>query len=312
MDDDEFKDILKLVSTQDLEAAGSQLTLFQAHALMHYLKSSKNGEEKFLPLLVGMSQELFYELLETVNKTEWQILKATSVTEALQHKLTLLLHDLREEHVALIEVCEEIRATIEKIQLDNISKIEILAIKDQIDSIDHLIERRLFMVNNALTLAWNSNRLDLIDGLGDLKDAYLRASCNLIGHAKDQNKASNGLYKILDDRLDQVYSIKDGYQNRLMPFLDKEPAREALTSFGVFYIEDYWELGLLPKLSSLKEFKDIIHKATSEDKIVYLQGLLTQVDISLEKLGLVDVKSLKDAGIFSKEMLKDFIRVRHS
>lgn len=310
--DDEFKEILKLVSKQDLEAAGSQLTLFQAHALLQYLKKIKNGEEKFLPLLVGMSQGLFYELLETVNKTEWQILKATSVTEALQHKLTLLLHDLKEEVEALMEVCEQIRLTIEKIQLDNISKIEILAIKDQIDSIDHLIERRTFMVNNALTLAWNSNRLDLIDGLGELKDAYLRASYNLIGHAKEQNSVSSGLYKNLDDRLDQVYSIKEGTPNRLLLFQDHEPAREALTSFGIFYIEDYWEFGLLPSLSTLKEFKNVIHNASSEEKVLYLEGLLTQVEVMLEKLGLVDVKSLKNAGIFSKEMLKDYIKARKS
>ena len=301
--EEDLDHILKLENKQEIEAAASTLTLRQAHALLkHLFKKDKHSEEKLMPLLVGMDQKLFYQLLQDIDDTECALLKEIGPTEALLHKLTLLAHDWKEDLASVGNIFEEIQSTIAAFQPNSVTSQEILRAKENIDGLDQIVERRLNILNAALMIAWNTTRVDLIDHLSSLKEIYRRTTALLLGHGKSDTQPATGLYKSLEDRLNQVFSLA---QNAPIP--DAEPAIEALTSFGIFYLEDYWELGLLPEFKSFKELKHLLGQKTHQEKALILEKIVAQAEDTLKAKGLIDVKSLKEANIYTKEMLREYL-----
>lgn len=307
---EDIEKILKLSNKHDLEQAGNHLDLKQAHHILHSLVTGKFPAEKFLPILVGMNQSIFYQLLGNPSREEENLLKEFGATEPLLHKLAMLAHDWKQDLEALVKDIYEITAKIESINLSQITKKDIFTTRRRIDEFDHYIEEHLAILNCALTIAWNSKRVDLIDSLSTLKDLYLRTSSILIGHTKMNDANATGLYKKLEDRLNQVYSYDA--ELSVAPFNDHDPAIEALTSFGIFYLEDYVELGLLPHIRSIKDLKNSLRKQNIQELTPYLETILSQVEETLNSLGLKNVKAFKDAKIYSKDVLKEYLQAKLS
>lgn len=296
--------ILKLTDKQELERAGSSLDLSETHQIFHLLAEQKIQAEQFLPLMVGINQGIFTQFLETLSSEEELILKELGSMEPLLHKLAILSHDLKQDLEALVKNVYEITAKIAAINLEQITKQDIFTRRRVIDELDSNIENHIKILNNALAIAWNSKRVDLIDSLSTLKDLFLRTSTILIGQPKQADAAASGLYKKLEDRLNQVYS----YDTESSPFNDNDPAIEALTSFGIFYLEDYVELGLLPDVRSIKDLKHALKTKSFQELNSYLESILAQVEKTLKNLGLINVKSFKDAKIYSRDILKEYIQ----
>lgn len=302
---EDIEDILKLSNKHDLEQAGNNLDLGQAHQILYFLIAEKLPADKFLPILVGMSQGIFYQLMGSLSPEEEHLFKEFGSTEPLLHKLAILAHDWKQDLEALVKDIYEVAAKIESINLTLITKQDIFTTRKEIDELDHFIEEHLLILNCALIIAWNSKRVDLIDSLSTLKDLYLRTFSILIGHTKVNDANATGLYKKLEDRLNQVYSYDSEFT--LAPFNDLDPAIEALTSFGIFYLEDYVELGLLPDIRSVKDLKSSLRKKNIQELTPYLESIIAQVEETLKSLGLKNVKSFKDAKIYSKDMLKEYL-----
>lgn len=297
--------ILKLKTNLELEAAGNQLNLSETHALFETLnKQSKESVEKLSPILVGMPLPIFYSLLSELDPSEYELLKEICPTEALQHKLFLLANDWKLELENLTKRIIQLQKHIAGVNLDQLNKKDIFKFKNSIDFLDERFEERNKILDSALTLAWNTTRTDLIDALSHLKDLYKKVDALLIGHASLKDKGPTGLYKNLEERLNMVYSW-EGEEHRLTPLQDSDPAIEALASLGIYYLEDYFELGLLPDLKSPREIRENLQH--SSEKKITLEQFIETAKQTLSLYGFKDVKSLKDAKIYSKEMLKEHI-----
>lgn len=227
-------------------------------------------------------------------------------TEPLLHKLAILAKDWKENLEGLVKDIYSVAKDIEDLNLEKITKHDIFKLRKSIDEQDHILNEHLSILNGALTLAWNSKRIDLIDSLSTQKDLYLRTSTLLIGNTKQNERKATGLYKKLEDRLNQVYS----YDSEHSPFNDGDPAIEALTSFGIFYLEDYADLGLLPEISSSKDLKALLKAKSFQDLTYFFETLIYQAEETLKSLGLINVKSFKDAKIYSKDLLKEYLHAK--
>ncbi|KAF3361458.1 hypothetical protein PHSC3_002021 [Chlamydiales bacterium STE3] len=301
----DFKDLLSISSKQELEQLGSSSNIEEIHQLFSLISKEKQQVDRILPIIVGMHQGIFYQLLETLSSEEETLFKDFGSSEPLLHKLAMLAHNWKEDLEALVKQIHVISCKITELNLNQITKQEIFSIKQSIDDLDHYLEEHLAILNRALTLAWNSKRIDLIDNLSTLKDLYLRTASILIGQSRVDTANASGLYKKLEDRLNQVYSF--GSELSFAPFKDSDSSLEALTSFGIFYFEDYYDLGLLPNLASREELKKLLRKKTLSELSLFQEKLLSQVEKNLVSLGLPDVTCLKEAKIYSKEILKEYI-----
>ncbi|MGK5594011.1 MAG: hypothetical protein ACSNEK_01465 [Parachlamydiaceae bacterium] len=307
----EPKEILKLSNRTELEQIGSELSLGEIHFLLNHISKEKQYVTKILPILVGLNQGIFYQLIESLSEEEEDLLKNLGASEPLIHKLTVLAHNWKEDLDLLVKAALDISNKIAVLNLSGITKSDIFSIKQSIDDLDQTIEEHIRVLNPALSIAWNSKRIDLIDHLGSLKDFYLRTSLLLVGHSKNASSAPTGLYKKLEERLNHVYSLNNsGFALTLLD--DHEPILEALTSLGIFYLEDYFFLGLLPTISSLKELRNLLRNRTPNELAAIQANLIAEVEKNLSSLGLKDVQSLKNANIYSREILKEFIAARLS
>ena len=77
---------------------------------------------------------------------------------------------------------------------------------------------------------------------------------------------------------------------------DEDPACDALVKFSVWYLQDYFELGLLPEVTNEAEL--------DRDPQRYRE-LARQ---RLHRLGLKTVGDLKRAGIFSRATLAEHVK----
>lgn len=299
-------DILKLSNKQEIEKATASLDLGQIHELITHLQMNKAQVEKFHPILLGMDQGVFYQFLETLSIDEDCFLKEYGLTEPLFHKLSILAHDWKQDLESIVKAVYEIASRIEAINLSQITKQEIFTIKKSIDDFDQSIEKHLQILNYSLSIAWNSKRVDLIDNLSTLKDLFMRAGFLLVGHVKIDDQPATGLYKKLEDRLNQVYS----YNSRpsLEPLNDQDSAIEALTSFGIFYLEDYVFLGLLPEIPTLVDLKNVLKEKNTNELHTFLASAIVKVEESLKAIGLNNVKAFKEAKIYSKDILREYIQ----
>ena len=88
---------------------------------------------------------------------------------------------------------------------------------------------------------------------------------------------------------------------------DDEPAVEGLVKFSVWYLKDYWELGLLPGVEKQADLDIDMEKHTEAERAEYREKLFTLARDTLDQVGLSTVGDLKNAFIFSKQTLQEYI-----
>ena len=195
---------------------------------------------------------------------------------------------------------------LDLIKVEELSRIAILELNKQIDkfSIDFnaLHER----ANKALAIAWNTNRLDLIESFSKVKDSCQKYTAYGIGEPKTLRAAATGLYGKLDQSLFAVFGDpKD--PSDLEALKETEPAMEALVKFSVWYLKDYWEMGLLPSVTNQEDLDLNMEQHTETERAAYREKLFNEVKKNLQKIGLFSVSDLKKAHIFSKKTLHEYI-----
>jgi len=100
----------------------------------------------------------------------------------------------------------------------------------------------LATLNKALQLAWNSNRVDLIEKLSTAKETCQKFVISIIGHPRHAVNPPTGLYARLEARLNAVFGNPSD-PNDIEAAGNDEPAMEALVKFSIWYLKDYWDLG---------------------------------------------------------------------
>lgn len=261
----EFGAVIQNISSKEqLELAGELLTADQILKLF----SDKQLKEKISPILVGMDQDKFEELLLKSSDKQMEVLKSEVYSEALTHHLTLLIHRLEEENLTLFKSLSAIEGAIQGLDPEITSKEAIEALRQQIDAGSDNVHHAREKVKKAMVLVWSSSDIELIDKLNKANSALMRMS------------APSELHALLNQKLFSVYrGLKDD-----------DSAIDGLANFSVWYVEDYIDVGLILPTTHQKR-----------------ETLFQQTRDRLNELNLCTIKDLKEALIFSRQTLKEYI-----
>lgn len=308
-DPDSWKDKIHIVVTtfntlEQLESFSRASSFEQIYEAISWIIDNKDkNQAKFYPLFVGMSHENFLMLLLHGSGDHVAVLKQESISEPVQHHLTLLTHTL----TSALEIQNQLFNNLER-QIGALDKTSIDS--DLIDNLNAGIQALLnsckgteLVTSKALLLAWNSNRSDLIEKLSQIKEHAQKLEKLGVGQPKSSDALSTGLYTLIDKALDNVFRDEQGEV-----IDDNEPALEALVQFSIWYIKDYWEVGLLPHINDAQELELDYSSATEAEQIKHRTVLFETVKNNLEKIGLKTLKDLKENQIYSKAALEIYIK----
>lgn len=271
------------------ERAAAALTLPQ---LLFLLDGDKEAVTfPLAPFFVGLPSALFAQLMENASAPLLALLRVESTCEPLQHHLTLLCHSVAAESEQLSHAVIALGVAIDQLDVMQQGKEEIKRLLQQIDLIADSYQKKEKITANALILAWNSARADLIEKLMILKELLARRRKCEVGYPRTIDSAPSGLYAHLEGCLAKVYS--QGLEER-------DSAIEALARLGIWYLRDYWEVGLLPHVLSLQELEELEGSAEKE-------ALYAAARHRLAELGLKEVSDLTKQMICSKKMLQDYL-----
>lgn len=288
----------QIIDRTHLETLGKAVTAQQTLAIIRSCyRTNVIEQSKLPPFLAGLQESVFRQVLNDAKNTEMSVLKRESLTEQIQHHLTLFIAEMGNtirDYTVSITVLEK---EIDLLSVDELNKDEVLALFERIDAVSTQFNQALEQTNQALALSWNTMRLDLIEKLNAIKDVFHKFSALVIGQPRTAELAPRGLYAKLEEKLFLVYGNPN---NALEIVHDDEPAFNALSKLSIWYVQDYWDIGLLP---GIKNPQLLPEKDLSKNR----ENLIQEAKNNLDKTGLKTVRDLKEALIFSKTTLKDFI-----
>lgn len=295
-----------LEERHQLEAAGSALLAWQALDIFDQYDTERSDYWKLAPLLVGISRHVFFEMLKNASGHHLQILKHEGVIEPVQHHLTLLASKMTAFTNELGMSITTLEQEISQIEATNLGFTELYQFIDNIEQLSVECWSNSEIIDRALAIAWNTDRLDLIENLSLAKEKCQRLLLTDIGHPQSPSERATGLYATLENRLYAVYDIPE--DPKLIHALhDNTPVMEALGKFSIWYLQDYFELGLLPNVKTVDELDLSLKSHTLKECQEHRHKLFSEARHQLEKLGLRTVKDLKQAFIFSHKALKQYI-----
>lgn len=264
-----------------------------------------HNQRSKLPLLfIALPVEIFKNILLNASDLQLNILKQESVTEPLQLHLLHLQHELSGQLQNLNTSIAAIEKEIESINRSAIERAKIEALFQTIRETFLNGQKILNMIDRGLSVVWNTGRGDLIEKFSALKEKNQRCLHTVIGHPREASILPSGLYKYLEDNL---YAIYAGSNDNQTFFDDSDPAIEALSYFAIWHLEDYAELGLIDTNVPLELDSS---KYSEQERLQYRGKLFNVAKSKLEEIGLVTLHDLKRAWIFSKDMLKEYIKAK--
>jgi hypothetical protein len=193
------------------------------------------------------------------------------------------------------------------LNLDEVTSTQIALLTEEIENNANTYQSLLEKINRLLMLIWNTNRTDLIEKLSIAKETVQRVLNMRIGNPKTEVTSSTGLFGHFEQRLSAVYGGADNQQD-IETLDDDEPALEALAKFSIWYLRDYWEIGLLPKITDPQHLIFRQERQLDEHPSSFREKLYQEVQANLKKLQLSTVKDLKQREIFSRATLKEYIQ----
>lgn len=289
---------------KQVEEASKNLSLNQMLNLLSPENVTPDVIKKIPALFTGISIQTFIAFLKQASPAHIIELKKVAMTESLQFKLFLFCHEsiekLDELENELISI-EEMIATLEPKEMGIKEK---QTIENRFQSLALEEQEHIQVVDKALAIAWNSERLDVIDCLSSAKERHQKALVNLL---KNNVHSETNLYKILDKHLNAIYGQPNNPTD-IQALKDEDPSFEALAKFGIWYLEDYFAIGLLPNLEDARELELNSETSSEEERVEHRRLLFQSAKHELERLGLVTVADLKKASIFSKKSLLEWLQ----
>lgn len=292
---------LELTDKQQLEELGKNLSAVQILEVLS-LAASKDKQfiEKLFAIFHSLPSTIFREILTTAEPEQYLLLTQEVLIEAIQHHLTHLCHEISNEYRLLIKVIETQEKILTAISIEDIGLEDIRASIEQIERLFNMCVHILYTINCALSLCWKTSRIDLIDNFSRLKEQYLLVLTRSIGAPSGKENSSTGLWGLLEKRLNAVYA----------EYNDDDPALEALVALSIWYLKDYWEVGLLPDIAAESQLELSSVEYTESQRLEYRENLFAQVKNNLSKKGLHSLKDLKEKGIYSRKTLTDFLLIK--
>jgi hypothetical protein len=302
--------VLGLHDIGQLEEAGKALNSDQILDILTASREWDQAQQSKLPsLFVGLPHTVFADILAQLNPIQLGALKHESLSGPVQHHLTLFIHETERQLSQDADALAQLQAEIQQLDTADITFTEIQAIKQKIEAIRNQYDAPLEKLKQALAIAWNTNRTDLIEKLSSLRESCQKVCQDFIGQSATSQTRSSGLYDILEGRLNQVYGDPNDPQD-IEALKDDEPAIEALMRFSIWYLRDYWGIGLLPSIQSENQLDLGPALHDENERTAYREKLFAEVEQNLRTLGIVTLRDLKQLGIYSKKGLVTFIQER--
>ncbi len=290
-----------------LEAIGKGFSLQQFLIILNAIAQHTLPIEKLSPLLVGMAPVIFQQALAQLTPAQLNILKRESLTEPLQHQLTLFSHTYDRLFIEQEEALSQIYMKIEFLKRDDLSFRTLTEIENRIAEIKNFAKTHLASIDQALAITWTTNRLDLIKNFNQLKEHFHYHLHQQIGSPTSLNHPASGIYAALEQFLYGAFRTATSFNQPDDELDDNEAAIDGLAKFSIWYLPDYWDVGLLPNIHSIEDLELDPSKYDEKQRLDYRQSLFHQVQQNLIKLNLNQISDLKKFQIFSKTMLKEFI-----
>lgn len=289
-----------------LEVVGNALSPQQAISLFEqYSHLPETQCAKLLPLLVGMSHEVFCHLLRRALPHQLNVLKKESITEPVQHHLNLLANEMIVYTNDLWNAIDAIELELLQQNVPSIGFAELTLLTTRNEQLANGCLQAMKKLDKALAIAWNTDRVDLIEKLSKIKEQCQRSLLIGIGHPRTDSEPATGLYETLEKSLYTIYGDAADPKD-IQALHDEDPAIDALIKFSIWYLQDYVELGLIPEIEHAEQltFKG---DQSDEEHLSYTKKLFQAARQSLEQIGLATVGDLKRAGIFSEKTLREYI-----
>jgi hypothetical protein len=299
-------DLSLIEDLSQLEEVGKKTSATQAHALLELFGHNEKNKWKLSPILMGMAPALFLEMLITMTPEQVKQLQCDTFTDAIQHQLALIAHQISEEIERLDDAGADIERQIRLLDPLQADKRALSAIQEQIAALATVLQREMMHIDKLLALCWYSRCSELIKCFNHIKDYCQTLLTERAGYPGNKDHCPYGLYEILEERLSSVYEAQEGggCNKRLE---DSDPVIDAMERLSIRYLQDYFALGLLPEVSDIKEL-DLSAEHAEQQRMEYRQNLFRSAIKNLEARGLKTVKDLRKARIFSRTMLEEYLR----
>jgi len=306
--------VLGLSDRSQLEVAAANLSVEQLiHLINTTLQVQSKQHWKLSPVLIAIPFSVFSQCLAFCSEKELQVLQHEGVTEPVQHQLTSLSHEYLNQLQQIEKEINRFYQGIEHINVQELGRDDASEMFYKISVYSQFFENMFQNAGKALAIAWNTNRLDLIESFNQIKDSSQKYNQFAIGIPSEDTFAPSGLYAHLEKKLFAVYGDEDagsGFDREALH--DDEPAIEGLVKFSIWYLQDYWEIGLLPQIKNPEELDLDLSKYSEEQRKQHREKLFSLAQKNLKKIGLATVHDLKRAYIFSNKTLRSFIEERLS
>lgn len=274
------------------------LTAFSEHSLTI---------EKLSPILVGLAPLIFQQALHKIDQKQLALLKQESVTEPLQHHLTLFTHAFEKLYQDLDAFISELYTKINALNHEDLTSNVLNQLENRILELRKSSNEHLNAINKALGITWTTNRLDLIKNLNQLKEHFTHQLHYQIGSPATPEHSATGLFETMDEFLKGVFSASSTSTLSGESIDDEDAAIDGLAKFSIWYLQDYWAMGLLPTISDQAKLELDPENHEEKERIEYRQYLLGLVQWNLVRLNLNKVSDLKNLKIYSKHILKEYI-----
>ncbi|MBA3603310.1 MAG: hypothetical protein H0W50_06655 [Parachlamydiaceae bacterium] len=290
-------------SREGLELLGSNLNFEQFIDLVDYASTHEVQSWKLVPILVTIPHAHFNHMLTCLSDDRKQRLHYLCPTEPLRHHLVLFIHELKnifeENEAKYLELQNE----IQQLNVIALQSQDMTAIQNALENFKNIIHKTCNKIENALALAWNANSKDLVETLSGYRERFERMLFSGIGHFGETPSESVGLYRTLEERLAAAFgSNLNGHSFEALN--DEDQAINALSCFSVWYAEDYWSLGLLPKIADPSQ---LAPQYTCDATL--MEQYRSMAEHNLNLIGLNTVKDLKDKHLVSRALLAEYISV---
>lgn len=273
---------------RELEQLGKNVSVDDLSEITNILHEDTSHHWKLTPLFIQLRPQIFAQFLQNISFEKLEVFRKESSTESMQHQLLLLSHLIENKEKELFETAQRLNTEINELKSHIITGDVVREFKKKINTLNLEYEISIQVVSKALMIAWNSNRIDLIERFSKLKD---RLQTALVAHIGFSSKTNTGLFSTLEKVLHAVFGDPADLQD-LEALNDDDPAIAVFPKFSIWFREDYKEVGLIPDLPG---------------EYIPEELLPQEAEVRLKELGIHTIKDMKEKQIFSRQLLKDFL-----
>lgn len=285
-------------SPGNLDLLGKHFAVPHFLSFLDFLNQHPAYQDRLNFILVGLHPIVFSQALHFMQNSHFSYLKLEGLLEPLQYHLTQFAHEGEDLWQHINQKVEQLIQNFSFIKPEELTPDGLEALLLQIDSFKGQLLDYLERISAALSIAWHTDRIDLIEKLSSIHETLQHQFTHVIGHPSFDHFSSTGLYSTLEQMFFKIFDAT---------LKDEDAALEGLTRLSIWHLKDYWELGLLPFIPSTQELDLDPQRYPEEERTAHHQHLLFLVQQQLERLHIGTVGRLKKAYLFSKPLLEAYI-----